>query len=895
MYACKVCNCDLATVRSFIQHCRIHSNLPKLRLPCCFRNCYKTSSSLIGLKVHISRDHSKHGQRQSTVNMHETNVKLRCSVPSCIVECVDRTDLVKHLRQHIKEGIKIGCPIKGCTKKYHNQSSFSCHLSRDHSEWTTADIKYIVPINDTEPTRTVTEASDACDLSVLVEDECIELNDDTSGAEPPAVRRDDFIRNFSLFFARLSTQQLIPDSTVDVIVSELQNINVLNQAYLRQDITRHLRAAGASEDLIVSAMNALKSGNLIEECLQAGGILHSKARRATYVKNNFAFVEPQSIYTGVSSRNKNCYCYYIPIKESITALLKDFTVLKQVKQCVSLRQSADGILRDFIDGSVYKQATRDTSKKYISLILYQDSFEIVNPLGSAKKRHKVLGVYFVLGNLQCHYRSVVDHTQLVMLINEGDFDRVGQRIFSRLVADLQTLENEGIVIGDECYYVVLAAVAGDNLGSHCIGGFVKNFSSTQHICRFCLLTRKEMNAGCMLATSDQIRNPSSYDAAVLELASSDDVIVDGIKFRSIFNDLQLFHVCNPGLPPCIAHDLFEGVVAYDLPIFLRYFVKKKFITVDVMNKRIECFPLLGSDSNVRPALLSKKLDRLSGSASQNWCLLRLIPLLLHNAVDSADEVYQAMLLMRRMVEFIAAPAVSLGQVACMKVTVEDYLERRHYLFPDIKLRPKHHYLSHYASLTFKFGPLIRLWTLRFESKHQYFKRCVRNSHNFVNVTKMLANRHQMFQAYLSAGLRYPLDDIQVNSSVDLDLSLCSGKVRELVSSLNISHLQVSKEVTLKGTLYTKGLVLPVHIQHDTNEITFGQIQLIIISSCVHFIVALRHGEFNFDAGCYVIADESDLKCLPLDSFADHYPLAVYETNEFSAVILRHQLLDATID
>jgi len=408
------------------------------------------------------------------------------------------------------------------------------------------------------------------------------------------------------------------------------------------------------------------------------------------------------------------------------------------------------------------------------------------------------------------------------------FERVGQRIFSRLVADLQTLENEGIMIGDECYYVVLAAVAGDNLGSHCIGGFVKNVSSTRHICRFCLLTKEQINAGCMLATSDQIRNPSSYDAAVRKLASTDDVIVDGIKFRSIFNDLRLFHVCNPGLPPCIAHDLFEGFVAYDLPIFLRYFIKKKLITVDVINKRIECFPLLGSDSNVRPAPLSKKLDRLSGSASQNWCLLRLIPLLLCNAVYSADEVYQALLLMRRMVKYIVAPAVSFGQVACMKVTVEDYLERRHFLFPDIKLR-------------------------------------------------------------------YLLDDIRVNSSVDLDLSLCSEKVRELVSSLNISHMQVSKEVTIKGTLYTKGLVLPVHIQHDTNEITFGQIQLIIISSCVHFIVALRHGEYNFDAGYYVIGSESDLKCLLLFSFADQYPLAVYKTNEFSAVILRHQLLDATID
>jgi len=133
--------------------------------------------------------------------MHETNVRLTYSVQSCILEFVNRTDLVKHLRQHTKEGVKIGCPIKSCTKQYHNQSSFSCHLSRDHSEWTTADIKDSVLANDTEPAHTVIETSNVCDLSVLVEDECIELNDDTICVEPQVVRRDDFIKNLSLFFA----------------------------------------------------------------------------------------------------------------------------------------------------------------------------------------------------------------------------------------------------------------------------------------------------------------------------------------------------------------------------------------------------------------------------------------------------------------------------------------------------------------------------------------------------------------------------------------------------------------------------------------------------------------------------------------------------------------------
>ena len=57
----------------------------------------------------------------------------------------------------------------------------------------------------------------------------------------------------------------------------------------------------------------------------------------------------------------------------------------------------------------------------ISVILYQDAFEVVNPIESAKAKHKVLEVYMILGNLLPHNRSKIDHTQLVLLCLEKDF------------------------------------------------------------------------------------------------------------------------------------------------------------------------------------------------------------------------------------------------------------------------------------------------------------------------------------------------------------------------------------------------------------------------------------------------------------------------------------------
>lgn len=134
---------------------------------------------------------------------------------------------------------------------------------------------------------------------------------------------------------------------------------------------------------------------------------------------------------GVDSRNKSKYCYYVPIKKSLETLLADDTVLRQ---CLSSQFSDSSVLSDFTDGSVYKECVKggDQLKKCLSLILYQDSFEVANPLGSAKRKYKVLGFYFTLGNLESHNRSAINHIQLVMLATEVYLVKVGQRVFRRL-------------------------------------------------------------------------------------------------------------------------------------------------------------------------------------------------------------------------------------------------------------------------------------------------------------------------------------------------------------------------------------------------------------------------------------------------------------------------------
>ena len=67
------------------------------------------------------------------------------------------------------------------------------------------------------------------------------------------------------------------------------------------------------------------------------------------------------------------------------------------------------------------------------------------------------------------------------------------------------------------------------------------------------------------------------------------------------------------------------------------------------------------------------------------------------------------------------------------------------------MRPKHHYLYHYGDMIRKFGPLGKCSTLRMESKHQFFKKSISSSGNYINISKSASTKHQKLQAFIMEG------------------------------------------------------------------------------------------------------------------------------------------------
>ena len=91
-------------------------------------------------------------------------------------------------------------------------------------------------------------------------------------------------------------------------------------------------------------------------------------------------------FLGIDENRKERHAQYIPIKGTLTALLKDPAVWEEC--CTSSNESTPLILNDVCDGFIFKSNQLFPEPGVtLKVILYQDAFEVVNPLGSAKKKN----------------------------------------------------------------------------------------------------------------------------------------------------------------------------------------------------------------------------------------------------------------------------------------------------------------------------------------------------------------------------------------------------------------------------------------------------------------------------------------------------------------------------
>lgn len=878
MYICQIenCNSKFYSLRHYITHKSLHYH--SKRIKCVYQHCYKTFTSCYSLESHVARSHK---QVRSCVKFYKGQLKCTSKILCNTFTFNSCKTLVSHLKMHLKNNEVVACPfpIKNvCDDKiFKNFNHFGVHISRYHSGLIKESVTHqsiesaninnpqnitnLIKDNSTSDQAVQNSAQNNLNISFIEPNLPIENSLEKVNSE--------ITKKLITFCLELQVKHFISNSVIQKIIEQLTDIAIINTEGFHNSFVSVLKSLNLPCDEVDKLANkASEQGKFFENCLKND--IYTTFKRKKLQKLS-GYLEPQEIFLGYNN-NKSCSFQYISIIESIKCLLNN----KTVKNLLQYSRTQNKHFTDFFDGSLFKKRQFFIDHpEALQIILFQDEFQIVNPLGTATHKNKMLGVYFNLGNLPLEKRMSVDSIQLVMLGKASYLKHFGaENVFSHLIKDLKKLEN-GIEFNNYVLYGTVVFIAGDNLGSNLLCGISTCFSSNYY-CRFCT------------SSKDSILQSVTGDGACRNV--NDSLIGEkGYNLECCFDSLCFFKAMLPGFPPCLAHDVFEGWVQYDLNVILHYFINiKKYFTLSFLNDKLSSFKYGLLDSSNRPHQINSisSNSKLKGSATETWCFLRFLPFLINDKVLKNDPMYEMLVLMHQCVQIIVAPKFAEFHSIKLKYLFNDYmLLRFEHFSTDATIKPKHHFVSHYANLMLLFGPLKYVWTLHFEQKHGFFKSVVHNSCNFINIAHTLAERHQLLTTY--------------NNIIDIyQMELTILKVADIneLSSACISFLQhhnsddIFQKVKYEGIIYAIGMVVVMKCEADIP--IFGKIEGIIKNEWkLSFILNEMHTIIDEHLCFFYVKESNKLSISALSTLIDYYPLSVYKYKDKNIVILKHLVFD----
>lgn len=159
--------------------------------------------------------------------------------------------------------------------------------------------------------------------------------------------------------------------------------------------------------------------------------------------------------------------------------------------------------------------------------------------------------------------------------------------------------------------------------------------------------------------------------------------------------LEHFHTVT-GFPPDILHDLFEGVVPTEMSLCIKEMIRSKYFTFEYLNNKIVLFPYQHTDKVDRPQTISKTFaakNTIGGNAHENATLFRLLPLMIGPMVPEGDGTWTVLMDLKEVVEIVLCPVFTDESIQYLQSKILDHRNMLQEVFPDFKLRPKHHYIE----------------------------------------------------------------------------------------------------------------------------------------------------------------------------------------------------------
>lgn len=765
---------------------------------------------------------------------------VKCFV--CRSELLNFTVLKFHFNSiHSKNDLKIYvCIENDCGRKFQLLNSFRRHFFREHNSDSEVCIMPIqLPQQNATclPRESIPELDVQVDVAVTdaVANKDYFVNSASVVADVSSIETT-VEKSLSIFIASLYANPLLPRNAVQTIINGFEEF--LSNSVVPA-ITERLELLFAENSISSTSINTL-SNNLLLLITSPWNQFNTEHKRLQYFNNIDTYIKPQEVIIGQRFDSVKragvtrmvpvaCKQHFIPLRH----VLKNFFCLENILSetlnymtCLINNNQSGAAVENFIQGSFWQSRLRERSNKtVIPFFIFFDDYETGNVLGSRSGQHKLGAVYASIPCLPPTRSSILNNIFLTLLFHSSDRALFGNKVIFRCIIDeCNYLSEAGIHFDIPGYkgtiYFELGLIIGDNLGIHSMTGFVESFSAN-FACRICKTRKDVMKSQCWEDVT-LLRTSTNYESDLL----TNNVAETGIKERCIWLDVKGFDLFNQVGVDCM-HDILEGVAKYVMNfVLLQYIRHFKLFSLFFLNERLHAFAY-GPDSKNQPCSLSIEhliQGNVRFSASEMLTFLRYFGLLVGDLVPRGDDTWALYLQLRKVLEIVLCTAFANGTDELLQSTIAE-LNQMYMSVTHVHLKPKFHHMIHYHSALKKFGPLVSLWSMRFEAKHRISKIAARASCNRRNITWSLSMKHQLnLNAIFICG---KLSDILKTGPVKRVLSF---KVRYLQTLLQLCPSKSITKVnwaTVSSTRYTEGTILVNSTSNDM-LVTFLKVKSIYL-------------------------------------------------------------------
>lgn len=174
----------------------------------------------------------------------------------------------------------------------------------------------------------------------------------------------------------------------------------------------------------------------------------------------------------------------------------------------------------------------------------------------------------------------------------------------------------------------------------------------------------------------------------------------GVNESSIVNLINNYcHVTNTvGIDKM--HDIYEGMLHYNLCEVILYFIRKEYISLDILNqlKADISYGELEAGNKSPPITIARlKARKLLMSASEMQCFAHHFGFIVGDLIPKDDEGWLFYLQTMKFVDLLYLPSYTEADLGILTETISVMHQMYKSVFNQT-LKPKHHYNTHYPTL-----------------------------------------------------------------------------------------------------------------------------------------------------------------------------------------------------